>query len=475
MFRRILIANRGEIAVRVIRACTEMGIESVAVYSTADKDSLHVQLATRAVCIGPPPAKDSYLNENAILQVAKSTRCEAIHPGYGFLSENADFADRCAEEGLVFIGPSGDAIRKMGDKAAARELMQANGVPVVPGSDGSVSLEEGQKIADEIGYPVLIKAAAGGGGRGMRNVDRPEDFAAKFAEAQSETVANFGDDHMYVEKLIQNPHHIEFQVMADTKGHVVHFGERECSIQRKHQKLIEESPSHLLTPEVREEMGAAAVKAAKAANYAGAGTIEFVMDDDLHYYFIEMNTRIQVEHPVTEQVCGVDLVREQIRVAAGLPLSYEQKDIHQKGWAIECRINAEDPMNGFRPSPGKTNFVHFPGGPGCRIDALLYNGYTMNPFYDSLVVKIIASGNSRLEAIQRMRRMLEELVIDGYPTTAELCYLIMHHTAFVHGNYNTGFIESEYDTLLKWNRVGAGLDPIDIGDTQLSKDEGGRS
>jgi acetyl-CoA carboxylase biotin carboxylase subunit len=473
MFRRILIANRGEIAVRVIRACTEMGIESVAVYSTADKDSLHVQLATQAVCIGPAPAKDSYLNENAILQVAKSTRCEAIHPGYGFLSENADFADRCAEEGLVFIGPSGDAIRKMGDKSQARAIMKKNGVPVVPGSDGDVTLEEGEKIAADIGYPVLIKAAAGGGGRGMRTVEKPEDFAKKFTEAQSETVANFGDDHMYVEKLIQNPHHIEFQVMADSKGQVVHFGERECSIQRKHQKLIEESPSHLLTPEVREEMGAAAVRAAKAAQYVGAGTIEFVMDDDLHYYFIEMNTRIQVEHPVTETVCGVDLVREQIRVASGLPLSYAQSDIHQHGWAIECRINAEDPMHGFRPSPGKTKFVHFPGGPGCRIDSLLYDGYTMNPFYDSLVAKIIASGNSRLEALQRMRRMLEELVIDGFPTTAELCYLIMHHPAFVHGNYNTGFMENEYDTLMKWNRVGAGLDPIDI--TDAGKTSGGQS
>lgn len=473
MFRRILIANRGEIAVRVIRACTEMGIESVAVYSTADKDSLHVQLATQAVCIGPAPAKDSYLNENAILQVAKSTRCEAIHPGYGFLSENADFADRCAEEGLIFIGPSGDAIRKMGDKSQARAIMKKNGVPVVPGSDGDVTLEEGEKIAADIGYPVLIKAAAGGGGRGMRTVEKPEDFAKKFTEAQSETVANFGDDHMYVEKLIQNPHHIEFQVMADSKGQVVHFGERECSIQRKHQKLIEESPSHLLTPEVREEMGAAAVRAAKAAQYVGAGTIEFVMDDDLHYYFIEMNTRIQVEHPVTETVCGVDLVREQIRVASGLPLSYVQSDIHQHGWAIECRINAEDPMHGFRPSPGKTKFVHFPGGPGCRIDSLLYDGYTMNPFYDSLVAKIIASGNSRLEALQRMRRMLEELVIDGFPTTAELCYLIMHHPAFVHGNYNTGFMENEYDTLMKWNRVGAGLDPIDI--TDAGKTSGGQS
>lgn len=462
MFRRILIANRGEIAVRVIRACREMEIETVAVYSSADADALHVQLATRSVCIGPPQASQSYLNMDAILQVAIATRCDAIHPGYGFLSENDVFSDRCRAEGIKFIGPTGDVIRQMGNKSAARSLMQKSGVPVVPGSDGNVDIETGAVVAAKIGYPVLVKASAGGGGRGMRRVDKPEDFAALFAEAQSETMANFGDDKMYVEKLIVNPHHIEFQVMADSKGNVVHFGERECSIQRKNQKLMEESPSHLLTPEVRAAMGDAAVTAAKAAGYEGAGTIEFVMDDDLHYYFIEMNTRIQVEHPVTEMVCDVDLVREQIRVAAGLTLAYKQADICQRGWAIECRINAEDPMNGFRPSPGKTNFLHFPGGCGIRIESALYVGYNPSPFYDSMVAKVIAHGANRLEAIQRMRRALEEIVIDGYPTTVELCYLILHDPIFVRGNYNTGFLESEMDELMKWNRVGAGLDPIEV-------------
>lgn len=462
MFRRILIANRGEIAVRVIRACREMEIETVAVYSSADADALHVQLATRSVCIGPPQASQSYLNMDAILQVAIATRCDAIHPGYGFLSENDVFSDRCRAEGIKFIGPTGDVIRQMGNKSAARSLMQKSGVPVVPGSDGNVDIETGAVVAAKIGYPVLVKASAGGGGRGMRRVDKPEDFAALFAEAQSETMANFGDDKMYVEKLIVNPHHIEFQVMADSKGNVVHFGERECSIQRKNQKLMEESPSHLLTPEVRAAMGDAAVTAAKAAGYEGAGTIEFVMDDDLHYYFIEMNTRIQVEHPVTEMVCDVDLVREQIRVAAGLTLAYKQADICQRGWAIECRINAEDPMNGFRPSPGKTNFLHFPGGCGIRVESALYVGYNPSPFYDSMVAKVIAHGANRLEAIQRMRRALEEIVIDGYPTTVELCYLILHDPVFVRGNYNTGFLESEMDELMKWNRVGAGLDPIEV-------------
>ncbi|WP_455126864.1 acetyl-CoA carboxylase biotin carboxylase subunit [Pseudoramibacter alactolyticus] len=462
MFRRILIANRGEIAVRVIRACREMEIETVAVYSSADADALHVQLATRSVCIGPPQASQSYLNMDAILQVAIATRCDAIHPGYGFLSENDVFSDRCRAEGIKFIGPTGDVIRQMGNKSAARSLMQKSGVPVVPGSDGNVDIETGAVVAAKIGYPVLVKASAGGGGRGMRRVDKPEDFAALFAEAQSETMANFGDDKMYVEKLIVNPHHIEFQVMADSKGNVVHFGERECSIQRKNQKLMEESPSHLLTPEVRAAMGDAAVTAAKAAGYEGAGTIEFVMDDDLHYYFIEMNTRIQVEHPVTEMVCDVDLVREQIRVAAGLTLAYKQADICQRGWAIECRINAEDPMNGFRPSPGKTNFLHFPGGCGIRVESALYVGYNLSPFYDSMVAKVIAHGANRLEAIQRMRRALEEIVIDGYPTTVELCYLILHDPIFVRGNYNTGFLESEMDELMKWNRVGAGLDPIEV-------------
>lgn len=462
MFRRILIANRGEIAVRVIRACREMEIETVAVYSSADADALHVQLATRSVCIGPPQAGQSYLNMDAILQVAIATRCDAIHPGYGFLSENDVFSDRCAAEGIKFIGPTGDVIRQMGNKSAARSLMQKSGVPVVPGSDGNVDIETGAVVAAKIGYPVLVKASAGGGGRGMRRVDKPEDFAALFAEAQSETMTNFGDDKMYVEKLIVNPHHIEFQVMADSKGNVVHFGERECSIQRKNQKLMEESPSHLLTPEVRAAMGDAAVTAARTAGYEGAGTIEFVMDDDLHYYFIEMNTRIQVEHPVTEMVCDVDLVREQIRVAAGLTLTYKQADICQRGWAIECRINAEDPMNGFRPSPGKTNFLHFPGGCGIRVESALYVGYNPSPFYDSMVAKVIAHGANRLEAIQRMRRALEEIVIDGYPTTVELCYLILHDPVFVRGNYNTGFLESEMDELMKWNRVGAGLDPIEV-------------
>ncbi|WP_329886983.1 acetyl-CoA carboxylase biotin carboxylase subunit [Pseudoramibacter faecis] len=462
MFRRVLIANRGEIAVRVIRACREMEIETVAVYSSADADALHVQLATRSVCIGPPQAGQSYLNMDAILQVAIATRCDAIHPGYGFLSENDVFSDRCTAEGIKFIGPTGDVIRQMGNKSAARSLIQKSGVPVVPGSDGNVDVETGAAVAAKIGYPVLIKASAGGGGRGMRRVDKPEDFAALFAEAQSETMANFGDDKMYVEKLIVNPHHIEFQVMADSKGNVVHFDERECSIQRKNQKLMEESPSHLLTPEVRAAMGDAAVTAAKAAGYEGAGTIEFVMDDDLHYYFIEMNTRIQVEHPVTEMVCDVDLVREQIRVAAGLTLAYKQADIRQRGWAIECRINAEDPMNGFRPSPGKTNFLHFPGGCGIRVESALYAGYSPSPFYDSLVAKVVAHGANRLEAIQRMRRALEEIVIDGYPTTVELCYLILHDPIFVRGNYNTGFLESEMDELMKWNRVGAGLDPIEV-------------
>lgn len=462
MFRRILIANRGEIAVRIIRACRELEIETVAVYSTADADALHVQMATRTVCIGPPAASESYLNTNALLQVALSTRCDAIHPGYGFLSENADFADACTAEGLIFIGPSGDVIRRMGNKAAARSLMQQNHVPVVPGSDGETDGDVLFQTAETIGYPVLIKASAGGGGRGMRQVRDASDFIPRFAEAQAETKACFDDDEMYVEKLIINPHHIEFQVMADAQGHVVHYGERDCSIQRRNQKLMEECPSRLLTPALREEMGAAAVRAAKAAGYTGAGTIEFVMDDDGHYYFIEMNTRIQVEHPVTEMVCGVDLVREQIRVAAGLPLSDRQDEIHQNGWAIECRINAEDPNNHFMPAPGKTKFLYWPGGCGVRIDSALYQGYTTSPYYDSLVAKIIVHGRTRLEAIRRMRRALEELVIDGYPTTAELCYLILHHPAFVRGRYNTGFLASEMDELMLWNQVGAGLDPMEV-------------
>ena len=451
MFKRVLIANRGEIALRVIRACQEMGIESVAVYSTADADALHVQLATRAICVGPAKAADSYLSPIALLTAAVESGCDAIHPGYGFLSENAEFADLCAKSGLRFIGPTGDMIRQMGNKAAARALMQQNGVPVVPGSDGPVpDSAAAAQLADTIGYPVLIKASAGGGGRGMRRVDDPADLERLFDEARAEAVACFGDGELYLEKLILNPRHIEFQILADTQGNVIHLGERDCSIQRKNQKLMEESPSKALTPELRAAMGAAAVAAAKAAGYVNAGTIEFVVDREGHFYFIEMNTRIQVEHPVTEMVTGLDLVKEQLRIASGLPLSVKQEDITLTGHALECRINAEDPTRGFCPCPGKTEFLHLPGGPGVRVDTLLYNGYAVSPYYDSLVAKVIVHAPTRLEAIRRMRRCLAELVIEGYPTTADFCHLILHHPDFVRGQYDTGFLAQNQEELLRW-------------------------
>lgn len=453
MFQRVLIANRGEIAVRIIRACRELGIDTVAVYSSADSDSLHVQFATESVCIGPAKAADSYLNPNAILTVAKQTGCDAVHPGYGFLSERSDFARQCTELGLTFIGPSGDVMDKMGNKSAARELMIANGVPVVPGSDGALeTAEAAMTVAEKIGYPVLIKASAGGGGRGMRRVDRPEDLTAKFEEARAEAVACFGNGELYLEKLILNPKHIEFQILADRHGNVIHLGERDCSIQRKNQKLIEESPSKALSAQLREEMGQAAVKAAKAAGYENAGTIEFVVDQEGHFYFIEMNTRIQVEHPVTEMVTGLDLVREQLRIAAGLPLSLTQEAVQLRGHAIECRINAENPSENFRPCPGTTTFLHFPGGPGVRVDSLLYNGYTVSPFYDSLVAKVIVHAPSRLEAIRRMRRALEEMLLEGYPTTADFCHLVLHHPDFIKGQYDTGFLAAHQDTLLNWEK-----------------------
>ena len=454
MFRRVLIANRGEIAVRIIRACRELEIETVAVYSAADRDALHVQLATRAVCIGPARAAESYLNQAAILTAAVETGCDAVHPGYGFLSENPDFADLCAKCGLKFIGPSGDVIRQMGSKAAAKALMRRSGVPVVPGSEGAVDLEEARRVADEVGYPVLVKASAGGGGRGMRRVDRPEDLPALFQAAQSEAVACFGNGELYVEKLILHPRHIEFQILADSQGNVIHLGERDCSIQRKNQKLIEESPSRALTPQLREEMGQAAVRAARAAHYESAGTIEFVLDEDGRFYFIEMNTRIQVEHPVTELVTGVDLVQEQIRIAAGLPLSYSQEDIHLEGHSIECRINAEDFRRGFLPCPGKTEFLHLPGGPGVRVDTALYTGYELSPYYDSLAAKVIVHAPTRLGAIRRMRRALEELVIEGYSTTAPLAHLILYHPNYIRGRYDTGFLEQNLDTLLQWEPCG---------------------
>ena len=451
MFKRILIANRGEIAVRIVRACHEMGIEPVAVYSTADADALHVQLADQAVCIGPPRAGDSYLNMKNILAAAMNTGCEAIHPGFGFLSENSEFARLCERCDITFIGPSSDVIDAMGNKAAARQLMLRHGVPVVPGSSGAVeTADDARRIAEEIGCPVLIKAAAGGGGRGMHRACTPEEVIPAFDAARAEAIACFGDGEMYVEKLIVNPRHIEFQILGDKRGNIIHLGERDCSIQRKNQKLLEESPSHALTPALRERMGAAAVEAARAAGYTSAGTVEFVLAEDGSYYFIEMNTRIQVEHPVTEMVTGIDLIKEQISIAAGLPISRKQEEIVLRGHAIECRINAEDPKHGFRPCPGKVEFLHFPGGNGVRVDSALYNGYTTSPFYDSMVAKVIVHAPTRLEAIRKMRRALGDLIIDGISTTADLDHLIMYHPDFIKGNYTTGFMEKNLDKILRW-------------------------
>ena len=454
MFKRILIANRGEIAVRILRCCRELDIETVAVYSEADKTALHVQLATQAVCIGPAKAAQSYLNAAAILTVAMETGCDAIHPGFGFLSENSEFARLCQECGITFIGPRPEVIDMMGNKSAARQLMIDHGVPVVPGSQGSLDTpEEAQRIADEIGYPVLLKAAAGGGGRGMRRVFSREELIPNFEAARAEAVACFGNGEMYLEKLVLNPRHVEFQILADEKGNTVHLGERDCSIQRKNQKLMEESPCKALSPELRKAMGEAAVNAAKAAGYTGAGTIEFVLSPEGEFYFIEMNTRIQVEHPVTEMVTGIDLIREQIRVAAHLPLGFEQKDIVFSGHAIECRINAENPAKGFLPSPGKVEFLHLPGGCGVRVDTALYPGYETSPFYDSMVAKIIVHAPNRLQAIRRMRRALEELVIDGIDTGADLAHLILYHPDYLKGNYNTSFIENYLEELLSWGKT----------------------
>ena len=453
MFKRILIANRGEIALRVLRACREMEIETVAVYSTADADALHVQMATQSVCIGPPRAAESYLNQAALLTVAKATGCDAIHPGYGFLSENADFADACAREGLKFIGPSGDTIRMAGSKAAACARMKAAGVPTVPGSDGPVAdADAALEIAERVGYPVLLKASAGGGGRGIRRVDSPEALAAAFQEASAEAAACFGDGTMYLEKFVTDPRHIEFQILADSQGSTIHLYDRDCSVQRRNQKLIEEAPARCLTPELRREMGAAAVRAAKAVGYENAGTVEFLLAGDGKFYFCEMNTRIQVEHGVTELVTGVDLVRQQIRIAAGLPLGLRQEDVTLTGHAIECRVNAEDPAAGFRPCPGTASFVHFPGGTGVRVDSALYTGYTMPPYYDSLAAKLLVHAPTRLEAIRRMRRALEELTIEGFATNAELSHLILHHPDYVRGACTTAFLEQHLQELVDWNR-----------------------
>lgn len=447
MFKRILIANRGEIALRIIRCCREMGIETVAVYSTADKESLPVMLATHRVCIGSPKATESYLKEENILAAAIKMGCDAIHPGYGFLSENAGFAKKCEENGITFIGPSGDIIEKMGDKQTARQMMIACGVPVVPGSAGLLeTLEEAKAEAEKIGYPVLIKASAGGGGKGMRKVFAPEELANAFTTAKEEARAAFANDDMYMEKLIINPHHIEFQILGDKHGNLIYLGERDCSIQRRNQKLLEESPAGVLSEELRKRMGEAAVKAAKAANYYSAGTVEFVLDDEQNFYFIEMNTRIQVEHPVTEMLTGVDLLKEQIRIAAGRTLEIRQEDIKSEGHAIECRINAE--------AAGKIGQLHFPGGYGVRVDSHLYGGCEVSPYYDSMVAKVIVKGNTRMEAIRRLRRALEELIIEDLKTNAEFMNLLTYHPEFIRGSYNTSFWEKNSDTIQKWYEEG---------------------
>ena len=442
MFKRVLIANRGEIAVRIIRCLRELNIESVVVYSEADKESLPVMLAGRAVCIGPASAKESYLNGDIIIETALKTECDAMHPGYGFLSENADFARKCEKNGIIFIGPSAEIIEKMGDKQAARSLMMAEKVPVVPGSKELIySEEEAVRIAEDIGYPVLIKASAGGGGKGMRRAFSKEELVSAYAAAKAEAKAAFGNDSIYLEKLVLNPHHIEIQIMADKKGNVVHLGERECSIQKNNQKMLEESPSRFLKPKLRDKMGDMAVRAAKAAGYNSVGTVEFIADDKGNFYFIEMNTRVQVEHPVTEVVTGVDIIKEQINIAAGRKLSIKQSDINLKGSAIECRINAL--------STGKISCIHFPAGYGVRVESHLFEGYEVSPYYDSMLAKIIVHGNTRLEAIRRMRRALEELIIDGIKTNSELMYMITYQPDFISGQYNTGFYEKNKDNIEK--------------------------
>lgn len=451
MLRRVLIANRGEIALRILRACRELGIETVAVYSQADEEALPVQLATQAVCIGPARASDSYLNQEALLTVAQSTGCDGIHPGYGFLSENGEFADACARQGLAFIGPSGDTIRRAGSKSAAKTLMKQAGVPVTPGSDGPVdSVEAARDAAKAVGYPVLLKASAGGGGRGIRRVYREEDLQEAFESAQAEAVACFGNGEMYLEKLILRPRHIEVQVLADRHGHVISLGDRDCSVQRRNQKLLEEAPAWGLSPTLREEMGQAAVRAARAVGYESAGTVEFLLDPDgNHFYFMEMNTRIQVEHPVTEMVTGLDLIKEQIKIAAGERLSMTQADIHLTGHAIECRINAENPAKNFMPCPGKITNVHVPGGNGVRIDTHIYNDYQVPANYDSMLLKLIVHGEDRETAIAKMRSALGELVIEGIETNLDFQYEILSHEAYQKGHTDTHFIPTYFPQYCK--------------------------
>ena len=441
--KKVLIANRGEIAVRIIRACREMGIETVAVYSEADKEALHTQLADEAVCIGPAPSTESYLSMDRIISATIISGADAIHPGFGFLSENSRFAELCEQCNITFIGPKAEVIAKLGNKQEARNTMVAAGVPVIPGSKEPIyDAQSGAKVAEEVGYPVIVKAALGGGGKGMRVAQTPEEFESSFLTAQKETRMAFGDNTMYIEHFVEHPRHIEFQILADEYGHVIHLGERDCSIQRNHQKMIEESPSTALTEDLRRQMGEAAVKAAKAAGYVNAGTIEFLLEKNGNFYFMEMNTRIQVEHPVTEWVTGIDLIKEQIRIASGMELSYTQEDVKLTGHAIECRINAENPEKGFRPSPGTITDIYLPGGKGIRIDSAIYSGYTIPPYYDSMIAKLIVWAKNRGEAIRKMQSALGEIIIEGIDTNVDYQYEILNHPDFISGNIDIEFIEN---------------------------------
>lgn len=442
MFEKILIANRGEIALRIIQACKELGITTVSVYSQADADSMHVKLADEAICIGAPPSINSYLHIPSIISAAEISDVEAIHPGYGFLAENAHFAEICESCNIKFIGPTPANIKAMGDKAEAKQIAKRAGAPIIPGSFGLVeNKEEALKISKKIGYPVIVKAVAGGGGRGIRVAHNDISLANAFFMAQSEAEAAFSNPKLYIEKYIEQPRHIEIQILGDNKGHIIHLGERDCTIQRRHQKLIEESPSPALDNKLRKEIGHMAVKVAKEIDYVNAGTIEFLLDKTGDFYFIEMNTRIQVEHPVTEMVTGLDLVKEQLKIASGMPLEFEQKDISINGWAIECRINAEDPSNGFTPSPGKITRYHAPGGPGIRIDSHIYSGGFISPYYDSMLAKLIAHGRDRREVISRMNRALNEYVIEGVKTTIPFHKIVINDPHFQSGKYSTDFVE----------------------------------
>lgn len=441
MIKKVLIANRGEIALRIIRTCHEMGLKTVAVYSTADRDALNVRFADEAVCIGPPASRESYLRSDRIIAAAEVTGADAIHPGYGFLSENAEFSDICADHNIKFIGPSAHTINLMGDKSLAKQTMREANVPTVPGSAGILKdPQEGMALAAEMGYPVLVKAKAGGGGRGMRVIEREEDFANQFNAAQSEAAAAFGNGDLYLEKFVTQPRHVEIQLLGDGKGTVIHFGERECSIQRRHQKLVEESPSPIITPELRKQMGEAAIRGAEAVNYEGAGTVEFLVDADRNFYFIEMNTRIQVEHPVTEEVTDCDLIEYQIRVAMGETV--RKREIQMEGHSIECRINAENPFKNFSPSPGVITTFHPPGGHGIRLDTHAYTGYKIPPHYDSMIGKLIVRAHTRDLAIKKMRRALDEFVIEGVKTTIPFHKQLMVHPDFQSGNFDTHFLES---------------------------------